>query len=603
MQHQLGGFCLLLFLLGLLAVVDHMQDRLNTHYWQSTRLQTELQHTLQHARREMRTAATKLASDRSFIKNVTWQLTHSAQQSITSAIAGEAHWQVAVFGKQCDVLHGTPNATTQALCRSLHRGQTHAITRHDPPQLGYLHAFTTTKGAVLITLPLQEQWLAQQQALAKLRAALPPTQIAISSTANSHAAVRFVYQQDYLNHLLEHAQSYRGLLFWTCILLYAALVVLCVMLYFLARRQAHAMQCDLQQLAAWSEQPTEGGLLQVKVKHALVQRILHNCGRALQAQLHYLASVKKQIAVKNKLLARLSKENHYVRDTLAQQTLASSTLDQAAHFNAHFIANNIAIRDNAQDLRATIFAVHRQQLKPLLQLSSRWRQEFNQRHVADFLGAYYNAEQENFLLRLEKDLRHIAALAEETYTTLTNTLNFTRQLSSRTRNILIPLQFWEQALAKHTSTMEINFTNMIRQAQELTTKINTTKQVKFNNHFTADYQLIAVPAMLVAAFYHLYQFVLPETQACVEVSCHTALKNKQLYVTLSTTNNTDDKHSTVKKFHLAQARLILQKYHIEVQLSWLNNSLVLSTNDNTNVASLPTPNPHDDRHTTLKTAQ
>ncbi len=590
MQHQLGGFCFFLFLLGLLVALDHTQDRLSTHYWQSTRLQTELQHTLQHAQREMQVAATKLASDRSFIKNVTWKLTHSAQQSITAAIAGEEHWQVTVFEKKCAVLHGIHNTTAQEMCRSMRRGQASAFTSHEPLQLGYLHAFTTAAGAVLVTLPLQEKWLTQQPSLATLRATLPPTQLALSSVANNHAAVHFVYIQDYLNHLFEHAQRYQELLFWSRVLLYAALVVLCVMLYFLARRQAHAMQCDLQHLAAWSEQPTEGGLLQIKVEHALVQRILHNFGSMLQAQLHYLASIKKQITVKNRLLARLSKENHHVRDTLAQQTLARSVIDQAAHFNTYFIANNIAIRDNAQDLRTAIFAVYRQQLKPLLQLSSRWRQEFNQRHVADFLGAYYNAEQENFLLRLEKDMRQLATLAEETYTTLTSTLHFTRQLSSRTRNILTPLQFWEQALTEYTTPLEINFTTVLHRAQELTTKIVAPRRIKFSNHFAADYQLLTVPSMLVAAFYHLYQFFLPETQACVEINSHTSLKNKQLYVTVSTTSSTADKYSVVKKFHLAQARLILQKYHIEVLLSWLNNSLVVSTNNNTNAAN------HHEKH-------
>ena len=585
MQHQLGGFCLLLFLLGLLVVLNHADDYLSTHYWQSMRLQTELRHTLQHAQHGMRAAAAKLASDRSFVKNVTWQLSHSTEQSITAATAGEEHWQVTVFGKKCALLHGNPNPAAQETCRSMRRGQVSAFTSLESLQLGYLHAFTTAKGAVLVTLPLQEQWLAQQQQLTTLRAALPSTRLALSGKSKEHVAVHFVYQQGYLNHLFKHAQRYQMLLSWSRVMLCLALVVLCIMLYFLARRRTHAMQRDLQHLAAWSEQPTESGLLQVKVKHELVQRIIHNFGHALQAQLHYLASIKKQITVKNRLLARLNKENHRVRDTLAQQTLARSVIDQAAHFNTHFIANNIAIRDNAQDLRAAIFAVHRQQLKPLLQLSSQWQQEFNQRHVADFLGAYYNAEQENFLLRLEKDMRQLATLAEEIYATLTNTLSFTRQLSNRTRNILTPLHFWEQALTKHTTALEINLSTVLCKAQELTTKIATPTQVKFSNCFTSDYQLVAVPSMLVAAFYHLYQFFLPETQASVEVNSHTALKNKQLYVTISTSSGTTNKHNAVKKFHLAQARLMLQKYHIDVLLSWLNNSLVISTQNDTRTSN------------------
>ena len=590
MQHQLGGFCSLLLLLGLLGVIDYTHDRLSTHHWQSTRLQAELQHTLKHAQREMHAAAAKLASDSSFIKHLSWKLTHSAQQSITAAIAGAEHQQVAVFGKRCAVLHGTRHLRAQELCRSMQRGQITTFTSHEPPQLNHLHAFTAAAGAVLITQPLQEKWLAQQQALATLRTTLPPTRLALSHAADNHTAVRFVYTQDYLNHLFEHAQRYQELLGGIRVLLYVALSVLCIVLYFLVRRRAHALQCDLQHLLAWSERPTEGGVLPVKVEHALVQRIRHNFGNALQAQLHYLASIKKQITVKNRLLARLSKENHRVRDTLAQQTLARAVIDQAAHFNAHFIANNITIRDNAQDLRATIFAVHRQQLKPLLQLSKRWQQEFKQRHVADFLGAYHNAEQENFLLSLEEDLRQLATLAEETYTTLTGTLNFTRQLSTCTRNILTPLQFWEQALVQHTTPLDINFTSVLHRAQALTTKIATPRRIKFNNHFATDYQLLGVPAMLVAAFYHLYQFFLPETQAQVEINSRTSLNNKQLYVTVSTASGTAPKHSTVKKFHLAQARLILQKYHIEVLLSWLNNSLVVSTSTSSSrtQAQLPT---------------
>ncbi len=584
MQHQLGGFCLLLFLLGLLVAVAYSHARLSTHYWQSTHLQTELQHTLQQAQREMRLAATKLASDRSFIKNVSWQLSNSVEQSITAATAGREHWQVTVFGKQCAVLHGAHAIAAQELCRRLRRGQASTFSNHVPPQLGYVQAFSTAAGAVLITLPLQEQWLALQPALATRRATLPPTQLALSTTVTERSAVRFVYTQDYLNHLFAHAQRYQELLFGAGVLLYVALVALCIMLYFLTRRRAYALQCDLQHLAAWSAQPSEGGMSQVKVEHVLVQRILHNFGAALQTQLHYLASVKKQITVKNSLLVRLSKDNHHLRETLAQQTLARSVIDQAAHFNTHFIANNIAIRDNAQDLRAAIFAMHRQQLKPLLRLSRRWQQEFNQRHIVDFLGAYYNAEQENFLLSLETDMRQLAALAEATYTALTSTLPFTRQLSNRTRNILAPLQSWEQALAQHTTPLDVNCTSVLRQAQELTLRIATPRRIKFNNNFAANYQLLAVPAMLVAAFYHLYQFFLPDTQAGVEISNHTSLKNKQLYVTVSTASSTTDKHSTVKKFHLSQARLILQKYHIEVLLSWLDNSLVVSTTSNTGAA-------------------
>lgn len=581
MQHQLGGFCFLLFLLGLLGVIDHTHDRLSTHRWQSMRLQTELQHTLKHARREMHSSAAKLASDSSLIKHLSWKLIHSAQQSIITAIAGAEHWQVTVFGKRCTVLHGTPHHRAQELCRSLRRGQASAFTSREPPQLSYLHAFTVTAGAVLISLPLQEKWLAQQQALATLRASLPPTRLALNHAADNYTAVRFVYTQDYLNHLFKHAQRYQELLFGMRALLYVALSALCIVLYFRLRRRAHALQCDLQHLVAWSERPTESGMLQVKLEHALVQRILHNFGSALQAQLHYLASVKKQITIKNRLLARLSKENRRVRDTLAQQSLARAVIDQATHFNAHFIANNIAIKDNAQDLRATIFAVHRQQLKPLLQLSKRWQKEFKQRHVADFLGAYHNAEQENFLLNLEEDLRQLATLAEETYTTLTGTLNFTRQLSNCTRNILVPLQFWEQALAQHNTPLDINFTSVLQQAQALTTKIATPRRIKFNNHFASDYQLLGMPAMLVAAFYHLYQFFLPETQAQVEINSRTSLNNKQLYVTISTASSVAPKHSTIKKFHLTQARLILQKYHIEVLLSWLNNSLIVSTSTST----------------------
>ena len=575
MQHQLGGFCLLLLLLGLLALVTQSSERLGMHYWQSMRLQTELRHTLQHTQHALREAATKLASDESFLKHVTWQLTHSAQQSINAVTAGKEHWQVAVFGKKCRLLYGTHNPTAQEMCHTLRRGRALAFTRAAPLQLAHLHAFPSATGAVLLTLPLQEKWLAQQSQLASLRATLPTTRLAGHGTDGRQ--MHFVYTQDYLNHLFEHTPRYQQLLFWARMTLYCSLASLCIVLYARTRRHTHALQCDLQHLAAWSEQPTASELAQGKVEHAIVQRILLNFGRTLQAQLHHLSRVKKQITVKNKLLAHLDKENHRLRDTLAQQALARSVIEQAAQCNAHFIANNIAIRDNAQDLRATIFTVHRQQLKPLLQLSNRWQQEFKQRHVADFLGAYYNAEQENFLLRLEKDMRQLATLAEETYTTLTSTLTFTHQLSNHTRNILIPLEFWGQVLANHTTMLKINFTDVLCQAQELTTKINAPQRITFSNRFDDDYHLQAAPTMLATAFYHLYRFFLCETQADVEIISHITLKNKQLFITISTTCQPMSKHSATKKFHLAQARLILQKYRIEVLLSWINSSIVVST--------------------------
>ena len=573
MQHQLGGFCLLLVLLGLLVLVDYSHQHVSEHYWQSRRVQSELRHTLQQAQHALREAAAQLASDKSFLKNVTWQLPHSVQQSINAV--GAEHWQVAVWGKKCALLYGTPHPTAQTMCATLRRGQARAFTQAEPLQLAHLHAFPHAAGAVLLTLPLQEKWLAQQPQLASLRARLPATRLAWQDTGGMQ--VRFVYQQAYRNHLLTHHQRYQQLLFWARLLLYTALVAMCIVLYGRARRRSHAVQRDLQHLVAWSEQPTASELAQVKVEHALVQRILLNFGRTLQAQLHHLNSVKKQIAVKNKLLARLSKDRHRLQHTQAQQALTRSVIEQAAQCNAHFVAHNLAVRDNAQDLRAAIFAVHRQQLKPLLQISNRWQQEFQHRHVADFLGAYYNAEQENFLLRLEKDLRHLATLAEETYSTLTHTLSFTRQLSHHTRSMLVPLQFWGQVLTEHSTAQKVNLSAALCQAQELTQKIHSSQRIKFSNRFDADYHLQAAAPMLVAAFYHLCEVFLPETQASVEIVSHITMKNQQLFITINTTCAQTDKHSATKQFHLAQARLILQKYQIEVLLSWLNGSLVVST--------------------------
>ncbi len=582
MQHQLGGFCLLFVLLGLLALVGQARDRLHTHYWQSKRLQTELQHTLQHAQHALQEAGTKLANDKSLYKHIAWQLTHSAQQSINTATAHTEYGQVAIFGKKCTLLYGAPHppAHTQKLCHTLRRGQAITFTTSEPPQLAHLHAFPRTAGAILLTLPLHEKWLAQQLPLATLRANLPATRLLPHNTDDTPA--RFVYTQTYLNHLFEHAPHYQHLLLWLQTLLYITLTVLCATLYLLARRRTHALRSDLQHLATWSEQPTASEQPQSKAQNTLVQHTLLNFSRTLQAQLHHLSSTKKQIAVKNKLLARAHKENQHLRHTLTQQTLARSVVEQAAQCSAHFVTNNIAIRDNAQDLRAAIFAVHRQQLKPLLQLSRKWQQEFKQRHVADFLGAYYNAEQENFLLQLEKDMRHLAALTEETYLSLSNTLSFTRQLSSQTRNILIPLQFWSKILARHATVLTIKFTSVLCQAQELTTKINTPQRITFINRFDADYRLQAAPTTLAAAFYHLYKVFLPETPTATEIISHTTLKNKQLFVTISTTHNNTNKHEPSKNFHLTQARMILQKYHIEVLLSWLNSTLVVSTQPNTN---------------------
>ena len=572
MQHQLGGFCLLLSLLGLVVLVDHVHDRIGTHHWQTTHLHTTLQHTLHNTRQTMHLAAAELANDKSFIKNVTWQLSHSTQQSIAAATAGAEHWQVTVFNQKCALIHGTPNTNAQEQCRSLRRGQAQAFTNHQPLQIGYLHAFTTAAGAVLITLPLQEKWLTQQPQLAMLRHNLPPTRLAFNNNQ-----MQFVYQQTHLNHLFEHASRYQELLFWLRLVLYFALAAVCVAIYWLTRRHTQAMQGDLQHLAAWSEQPTQGELLPIKIEHTMVRRILHNFGTALQAQLHYLNSVKKQIGVKNRLLARLTKENQQVRNMLAQQTLTDTVIDQAAHFNVSFIANNIAIRDNAHDLRATIFTIHRHQLKPMLQLSHKWQQEFRQRHVADFLGAYYNAEQESFLLRLEKDIRQLATLAEQTHAALSGTLHCTKQLSNSSRNLLTPMRFWERLLNTHTPQIEVSFAPLLHKAQELVSKINTTQQLHFINHNTTDHRLLAAPAMLTAAFYHLYQFFCRDTHARLTITSHTALKNKQLFITISATGNETNKHSTVKKYHLTQARLLLQKYNIDITLSWLNNSLVAST--------------------------
>ena len=572
MQHQLGGFCLLLSLLGLLVLVDHVHDRIGTHHWRTIHLHTTLQHTLHNTYQALHLAAAELAHDKSFIKNVTWQLSHSTQQSIAAATAGAEHWQVTVFNQKCALMHGAPNTNAQEQCRNLRRGQGQAFTNHKPLQIGYLHAFTAAAGAVLITLPLQEKWLTQQPQLATLRVNLPPTDLAISNNK-----VQFVYQQAYLNHLFEHAPRYQELLFWLRLVLYFAAAIACVAIYWLTRRHTQAMQCDLQHLAAWSEQPTQGELLPVKIEHTMVRRILHNFGTALQAQLHYLNSVKKQIGVKNKLLARLNKENQRVRNMLAQQALTDAVIDQAAHFNVSFITNNIAIRDNAHDLRAAIFTIHRHQLKPMLQLSHKWQQEFSQRHVADFLGAYYNAEQENFLLRLEKDIRQLATLAEQTHAALSGTLHCTKQLSNSSRNLLTPLRFWERLLNTHTPQLEVNFAPLLRKAQELITKINSNQQPHFINRSTTNHSLLAAPEMLTAAFYHLYQFFCSDTQTRLTITSHTTLKNKRLFITISATGNETNKHNSVKKYHLDQARLILQKYDIEVTLSWLNNSLFAST--------------------------
>lgn len=573
MRHPTGGFCLLLFLLGLLALVDHSHDRISTHYWQSAHLQTELQHTLRQAQQSLRVAANKLARDKSFIKNVVWKLTHSAQQSIATATVDEQHWQVTVFDKQCAVLYGSATAATRTLCQHTTRNRIkeQLFQNSSPPQLGYLRTLAVAEGAVLISLPLQEKWLAQQKTLVAHRTALPPTMLVVDSTA-----VRFVYAQEHYNHLFRHASRYQAALRWLEILLYILIAFLCILLYLLLRRRSHALQRDLQYLSAWSEQPTAGALLQIKLEHTLVQRVLNNFGKTMQAQMHHLSSVKKQISVKNTLLARMSEENRSARDRIAQHAVQATAIDQAAHLNAHFVDNSLAIRDNAQDLRATLFAIHRQQLKPLLQLSNRWQQEFRQRHIADFLGAYYNAEQENFLLHLENDIRQLAKLAKETYTTLTGTLHCARQLGNRTRNLLTPLQFWGQVLTNHTPPLDINLIPTLCRAQELTTKINAPRPVKFSNHFDADYRLLASPAMLIAAFYHLYQCFLA-ANAQLEITSHVMLQNKQLFVTITASGKDKNIHSSIKKFHLDQAKMILQKYNIEVLLSWLSNTLIVST--------------------------
>ena len=109
------------------------------------------------------------------------------------------------------------------MCHTLRRGRALAFTRAAPLQLAHLHAFPSATGAVLLTLPLQEKWLAQQSQLASLRATLPTTRLAGHGTDGRQ--MHFVYTQDYLNHLFEHTPRYQQLLFWARMTLYCNLLV------------------------------------------------------------------------------------------------------------------------------------------------------------------------------------------------------------------------------------------------------------------------------------------------------------------------------------------------------------------------------------------
>ena len=568
------GFCVLVALTGLAVVLGLVAAGIVDYKNDTDNLQAELRRATQDTLHNLIRQTDALTTDKSLLKSLHWNLQHAVKQSIANVKTD--NYQITIFDKNCTIFFGADNPFVQFGCQVWLKGKKQEQVLKKNKSFGYMKAFAGGDRIVLSYVQLQPQWFAHYEKLQSLLARLPAVTLNMGSPAGSIADISFVYQDKYLNHLFTHVQRYREVINYLSWIVYGLMLAVIGFLLWSLRRFITKVSRDLQQLETWSKQPGDSESLQLNT--SMAKQVFHNIGSELQLRLSHLRSARKQITLKNSLLAEAIEENHRHKAQLATKALQISITHQIATLNAYFTHNSTVIRDNTEDLRDSLLHTYHTQLRPLLDLSTKWQQEFRSRRVADFLGAYGNSRQEKYLLQLENDLKQLSVLAGAVYDSLTATLRFTHNLTVSSHNLLQPLSFWEQILVPNSAQKELNFSRVLLEAQKTVQTFNPSREIIFTNTDEAsNYKIDAVKGMLISGLYHLYQFFLEETDTPIQITTSTRLKDDRLFVTIAGMRPTDTAHSKDRRFHLEQGRLILQKYHIDVLLSWLRNAIVVST--------------------------
>ena len=571
------GFCVLVVLTGFTVVLGFVVTGILDYRNDTDNLQAELRYATQDTLHNLIRQTNVLTTDKSLLKSLHWNLRHAVKQSIANIKTD--NYQITIFDKNCTVFFGVDNSFVQFGCRVWLQDKKQGQVLKKNKSFGYMQAFAGGDRIVLSYVHLQPQWFVHYEKLQSLLTRLPDVTLDMGSSASNIADIRFVYRDKYLNHLFTHAQRYREIIKYLSWIMYGSMLVVIGFLLWSLRRFTVRVSRDLQYLETWSRQPGDSEPFQLKT--SMAQQIFHNIGNELQLCLSHLRSARKQITLKNSLLADKIEENHKNKTRLATKSLQISVMHQIADLNTYFIHNNTVIRDNTEDLRASLLHVYRTQLRPLLDLSTKWQQEFRSRRVADFLGTYSNSRQEKYLLQLENDLKQLSVLANAVYNSLTATLRFTRDLTAGSHNLLKPLGIWEQILTQNSTHTEIDFSYILLEAQKVVQMFNPDRRISFvNTDGAGNYKISAVKGMLVSGLYHLYQFFLEGTDGQAQITTSTKLKDDRLLITIAGARQAEANHSENKRFHLEQGRLILQKYNIDVLLSWLRNAIVVSTDPN-----------------------
>lgn len=542
--------------LGMIAIVGVVlvNGKIANHRLATDNLNRELRLAAQTSVGELRARTAQLLGDNAKVleKNLRWQLTHAIKQTVNRAMGGLG--QTLILDRQCQTVFGNNIWPT---CQAARQA---SLTNYRPPYLIYSQTFADDQYLITTSMTIDDSWYSRHRRLQTMIAQTPSVELVLGQAGLEN--LRFVYRQPHLNYFYRQAERYQqitGYLLWVLVALW---LLGLFSLMVIVRNNLVTNDAELAQLMSWSELFDNSN---DKMATDAGRQIVSNVIGKLQTQMDQLRGLRQQLAVKNSLLANFSRDNQRYRDQLANNALPSSVFSQATTLNSQLLRSYDEIDSNASDLRATIFATYRSYLQPLTALAEHWQGQICHRQLHHYLGVYHDNEQEKFFLRLQNDFQQMCQLSVKVHDGLTNTLAFSRTLSTISRNLAPTLSLWEKVLLPHQQPTTVDLQSILRQAQTLIRTVHPQQKIIFDDRLVAG-QLQANAELLVCGFYHLYQTFCVDQHAR-PLKLTTALNWPNQQPTIDIYSNSCLPDSEYRQFHLEQGQFILQKYNIRVSLS------------------------------------
>ena len=546
-----------LLALGMVAIVGIalVNGKIANHRLATDSLNRELRLAAQTSIVELRTRTAQLLGDNARVleKNLRWQLAHTIKQMINQTMAGLG--QTLILDRHCQTIFGNNLWST---CQAARQA---SLTNYRPPYLIHSQTFADDHYLIITSIIIDDRWYNRHRRLQTMIAQSPDIELVTGQTGLDK--LTFIYLQPYLNHLYHHSERYQQLTSYTLWVLMVLWLLGLLSTLITIRNNLVTNEADLAQLRRWSEQFDNTN---DKMATDAGRKIVSNVVGKLQTHMNQLRGLRQQLTIKNSLLANFSRDNQRCRDQLANNALHTSVLSQATALNSQLLRSYDEIGDKSSDLRATIFAVYRSYLQPLTTLAEHWQGQLSRRQLHRYLGVYHDNEQEKFFLRLQNDLQQMCQLSVKVHDGLTNTLTFSRALSTISRNLMPTVALWEKVLlSSRQQPTSVDLRIIVQRAQSLIRTVHPQLEIAFNNRL-AKGQIPASAELLVCGFYHLYQtFFVDHCHRSLVLTTTLNWQDKQLNVDVCGNCYLHD--SDYRQFHLKQGQLILQKYHIKVSLS------------------------------------